>query len=72
MAVLNGIKQGKKKTFRKYIDKFTKMEMVVGDEEYNLKWWMFKKGMIIDCMFWEKLELEGAGNMIELLNKDRP
>lgn len=58
MAVLSGITQGKKETLPEYIDKFTKVDVVVEDGEYDLKSWIFNKGLREDGKFHENLGLE--------------
>lgn len=60
--------QGKKETLSEYIDRFTKLDVVLEDGEDDLKSWIFNKVLREDYMFHENLGLEWANNMNELLN----
>lgn len=51
MALLSRVTQRKKETIPKYIDRFTKVAVVIGGSDDGLKCWMFKKGLRPDCMF---------------------
>lgn len=45
MVVLNRVTQGKKKTLHAYIDRFTKVAVVVGGSNESLKCRIFKKAL---------------------------
>lgn len=51
MTLLSRVTQRKKETIREYIDRFTKVAVVIGGSDDRLKCWMFKKGLRPDCMF---------------------
>lgn len=72
MVLLSRIMQKKKETLREYIDQLTKVIMDVGVTYEKLKCWTFKKGQRSDCMFWEKLVLERACTLNDILNKAQP
>lgn len=46
--------------------------MAVGGTNDKLKWWIFKKGLRLELMFWEKIGLEGTCSLSDLLNRVEP
>lgn len=67
IVILSEIEQNKKEILREYIDRFTKVLEEVRGTNNKFKCWIFKRGLRLDCMFHEKLDLEGSYSLENLL-----
>lgn len=55
-----------------YINCFTKIVVAVGGSNDSLKCWIFKKGLRLNYVFWEKLGRKETHNLKDLLNRVKP
>lgn len=70
MDAISGVSKKKKETMHTYIGHFTEFTVAMRGTNDKLKCRMFKKGLRSDCMFRDKIGVEGAYNIIDLLNMD--
>lgn len=55
MDILNKVMQGKKETLCIYIDRLTKVAVVMEGSLESLKCWTFEKDLTLDFAFWGKM-----------------
>lgn len=72
MVAFRGVTQGKKETLHTYINRFTKVDVVVKEIDESLKRWIFQKGLLLDNIFWENLVRKEAHGLNALLSRPQP